>query len=214
MAYDLDEQEQLASLKAWWNAYGNLLTWVITIALAGYAGWNAWNYYQRSQALEASQLFEEVQKAATLKDVAKMQRAATDMESKYARTAYAQMSGLLAAKTAYEGNDLKAAKAQLQWVIDHAIDDEFKFIAKLRLAGVLLDEKAYDEGLKLMAGDFPAEFAVVAADRKGDLLMAQNKPAEARVAYQAALDKSDKKSPVRSLIQLKLDDLGGAKAAS
>ncbi len=215
MAYDLEEQEQLATFKAWWNQYGNLATWLLTIVLAGYAAWSGWNYYQRSQSTQASQLYAEQQNAVTAKDNSKVQRAATDMQERFSGTAYAQMSALVAAKSAFDANDLKAAKAQLQWVIDKGIDVEYKALAKIRLAGILLDEKSYDAGLALLAGDFPTQFAAEVADRKGDLLFAENKLAEARAAYSTALEKSEQKNPGRQLIQLKLDALGGsvAKAA-
>ena len=211
MAYDLEEQEQLASLKAWWNQYGNLLTWLLIIALAAYAGWSGWNYYQRTQAAQAGQLYEELQKAVTAKDNAKVQRAASDMAAKFGSTVYAQMAALAAAKTAFDANDLKTAKDQLQWVVDKG-SDEYKAIARIRLAGILLDEKAFDEGLKLLAGDFPQQFTGVVADRKGDILAAQGKTEDARAAYKLALDKTDEKNPARQLIQLKLDALGGAPA--
>jgi predicted negative regulator of RcsB-dependent stress response len=103
---------------------------------------------------------------------------------------------------------MKSAKAQLQWAVDHGAD-EFKAIAKVRLAGVLLDEKAYDDALKALAGEVPSQFVAAVADRKGDILVAQNKLAEARAAYQAALDATDKKSPGRQLIQLKFEAIGG-----
>ena len=214
MAYDLEEQEQLASLKAWWNQYGNLITWLLIIGLAAYAAWAGWNYYQRTQAAQAGQLYEELQKAAIAKDNAKVQRAATDMTAKFGSTAYAQMAALAAAKSAFDANDLKTAKAQLQWVADNASSSEYKAIAKIRLAGILLDEKAFEEGLKLLSGDFPEQFAGAAADRKGDILVAQSKIEDARAAYKLALDKTDEKNPARQLIQLKLDALGGAQAKS
>jgi predicted negative regulator of RcsB-dependent stress response len=212
MAYDLEEQEQLASIKAWWNQYGNLVTWLLIVALAAYAAWSGWNYYQRNQSMQASLLYDELQKSVIAKDNAKVQRAATDMQDKFGMTAYAQMGALAAARIAFDANDLKAAKAQLQWVISNGRDDEYKAIAKIRLAGVLLDEKAYDEGLKLLSGDLPPQFVSAAEDRKGDILVAQNKITEARAAYQAALDKADQKNPGRQLIQLKLDAIGGAPA--
>ncbi|HJV73786.1 MAG TPA: tetratricopeptide repeat protein [Noviherbaspirillum sp.] len=211
MAYDLEEQEQLATLKAWWNQYGNLVTWLLIIALAGYAAWSGWNYYQRNQAAQAAQLYGELQKAAASKDNAKVQRAASDMTAKFGRTAYAQMAAFVAAKSAFEADDLNAAKTQLRWVIDNG-NDEYKAIAKIRLAGVLLDEKSYEDGLKLLAGEFPEVFAGTVADRKGDILAAQTKIEEARAAYQLALEKTDEKNPVRQLIQLKLDAIGGAPA--
>ncbi len=212
MAFDLDEQEQLATLKDWWNKYGNLTTWVVIIALGAYAGWSGWNYYQRSQSLQASQLYDEQQKAVASKDNAKVQRAATDIEQKFGRTAYAGMAALSAAKVAFDANDLNTAKDQLQWVVDHGRSEDYKALARIRLAGILLDQKAYDDGLKVLAADLPAAFVSAAADRKGDILVAQNKLDEARAAYQLALDKMGSKNPGKELIQLKLDAIGGAPA--
>jgi predicted negative regulator of RcsB-dependent stress response len=208
MAYDLEEQEQLADLKAFWTKYGNVLSWVLIIALASYAGYNFWNHHQRTQAADASALYEEQQKSLGDKDNAKVQRIAADIESKFGGTAYGQMAALTAAKGAFDANDMKTAKTQLQWVVEHGTDD-YKSIAKLRLAGILLDEKAYDEGLKLLATEFVPQFAGAVADRKGDILVAQNKLAEARTAYQAALAAMDKKNPGRQLVQVKLESIGG-----
>lgn len=212
MAYDLEEQEQLDTLKAWWKQYGNLVTWLLVIALSAYAAWAGWTSYQRNQSNQASQLYDEMQKAVQAKDNAKVQRAANDLVEKFAKTPYAAMSALTAAKSAFDANDVKAAKTQLHWVVDHSSVDEYKSIAKIRLAGLALDEKAYDEGLSLLSGDFPAEFAGDVADRKGDIYLAQNKTTEARAAFQTALDKLKEKNPGRQLIQLKLDALGGAEA--
>ncbi|MGO0788897.1 YfgM family protein [Herbaspirillum seropedicae] len=209
MAYDLEEQEQLDSIKAWWAKYGNLVTWVLIIALAGYAGWTGWNTYQGRQSAQASVLYEEQQKSLAAKDNAKVQRAAADIQDKFSGTAYAQMSALVAAKSAFDANDADTAKKQLQWVIDHGRGKEYKAIAAVRLAGVLLDAKAYDEALKVLGGDYPAQFAGAIADRKGDVLLAQGKRDEARSAYKLALEKSDAKDPGRQLIQIKLDAIGG-----
>jgi predicted negative regulator of RcsB-dependent stress response len=208
MAYDLEEQEQLDSLKAFWTKWGNLLTWVLIAVLGAYAAYNYWNHMQRTQAVEASALYDQMQVALAAKDHIKVQRIAADVQTRYKRSSYAQMSALAAAKGAFEANDLKAAKAQLQWVIDNG-NDEYQSIAKLRLAGVLLDEKAYDEGLKLLATPILPSFKGEVADRKGDILVAQNKIAEARAAYQAALDAMDDKHPGRQLVVLKFEAIGG-----
>jgi predicted negative regulator of RcsB-dependent stress response len=213
MAYDLEEQEQIANFKAFWNRFGNLISWVLIIALGSYAGYNFWNSHQRGKAAEASGLYDGLAAAAQAGDNAKVQRMAADLESKYDGTAYAPMAALGAAKAAFDASDLKTAKAQLEWAAGHG-DDEIKSIARLRLSGVLLDEKAYDEALKVLNGDFLPQFAAEVADRKGDVLVAQNKLAEARAAYQAALDKMEKKNPGRQVVQIKLDAIGGAPAAA
>ena len=211
MAYDLEEQEQLESLKHWWRDNGNMVTWIAIVVLLAVAAWFGWKNWQRKQAGEASVLYEQVQKAVEGKDVEKIKRAAADMEDKFGGTAYAEMTALAAAKALYEANDVAAAKAQLQWAIDHARDDEYKALAKLRLAGLLLDEKAYDQGLALVSGEAAPAFAGLYADRRGDLLTAQNKIEDARAAYKLALEKfGPADAAARQIVQFKLDALGGA----
>ncbi len=212
MAYDLEEQEQLASLKAFWAKFGNLISWTIIAALASFAGYNFWKNSQKTESLQASQLYEEIRKPEVAKDAAKSLRVASDLQSKFGSSSYAAMGSMLAAKAAFDAKDLKGAKAQLQWVLDHSKEDEMKALAKIRIAGVLLDEKAYDEGLKILGTEFPEQFAGLVSDRKGDIFVAQNKIADARTAYQAALTKLDDKNPLRQMVQLKLDAIGGASA--
>jgi predicted negative regulator of RcsB-dependent stress response len=210
MAYDHEEQEQIASLKAWWDKYGNLVTWLVTAFLLAYASFTGWNYWQRSQAAKAAVLYEELVKAVESNDAAKRTRASADLKDKFSGTAYAQMGALIAARAAFDAADLKAAKGELLWVSENGKNDEFKAIARIRLAGVLLDEKAYDEGLKVLSVDFPDQFVALVADRKGDLYFALNKLEDARASYQTALDKTEVKNPARQLIQLKLDAVGGS----
>ena len=212
MAYDLEEQEQLDTLKAFWQKYGNLITWVLIVCLAGYAGYNFWKQRQTNQAAEASALYEEMGKQLAAKDTAKVQRIAGDIESKYESSIYAPMAALAAAKAAFDANDLKTAKAQLQWTVDHG-NAEYKSVARLRLSGLLLDEKAYDQALALLNADILPQFAGAAADRKGDILVAQNKLAEARTAYEAALAAMGEKNPGRQLVVLKLEAIGGTAPA-
>ncbi|NSX15696.1 YfgM family protein [Cupriavidus taiwanensis] len=210
MAYDLEEQEQLENLKAWWRQYGNALTWALIIALLAFAGWNGWKYWERKQAGEAAVLYEQVLKAAEARDVERIKRAATDLEGKFGRTAYGQMSALVASRVLYDAGDLTAAKSQLQWAIDHG-DEAYSHLARVRLAGVLLDEKAYDQGLALLKDEPPAAFVALYADRRGDLLAAQDKRDDARTAYRKALDKLGQAEPaMRQIIQFKLDALGTA----
>ncbi|SAK86707.1 tetratricopeptide repeat protein [Caballeronia ptereochthonis] len=205
-----DEQESIESVKAWWAKWGNATTWIVLVALVIAAGYNGWNFWQRRQAAEASVLYDHLQQAVNGNDQALVSRVAADMEDKFGGTAYAQMGALAAAKSLYTAGNTAGAKAQLQWAIDHAKDDEYKQIAKLRLALVLLDEKNYDAGLKLLA-DAPLDaFKGVIADRRGDLLAAQGKRDDARAAYKVALDTLPANdTSARQLIQFKLDALGG-----
>lgn len=212
MAYDHQEQEQLDTFKAFWSKYGSIITWVLIVVLGSYAGWNYWKAHQATKSVEASALYDELQNSLLANDNAKVQRVAGDIRTKYDSSPYAQMAALAAAKTAFEANDLKTAKTQLQWVRDNG-NDEYKSIAGLRLAGVLLDEKAYDEALKVVGGKFLPQFEAEVNDRKGDILVAQNKLKEARDAYVAAIAAMSAGSPGRQLVQVKLEAIGGTAPA-
>ncbi len=213
MAYDLEEQEQLAAIKAWWKQYGNLVTWIIIVALVAYTAWTFWGNHQRKQAEQASQLYYEMQGAVQSNDNERAQRIASDMQEKFGSTAYASMTNLIAARIAYDFKDADVAQKRLKWIVDNGNGDGYKSIARLRLAGILLDGKKYDEAQAVLATKFPDAFASMAEDRRGDVYYAQDKLDAAKAAYQSALTKAEANDPGKVLIQLKLDDLGGAAAA-
>jgi predicted negative regulator of RcsB-dependent stress response len=213
MAYDLQEQEQLAAMKAWWDKYGNFILTAATLVLLAIAAYNGWRWYERREAAQAAVLYDEMKSAVDVNNVAKIKEVAGSLLERYPRTVYAAMAALHAARANHESNDMAAAKAQLRWVIEKSGHPEFTLIARVRLAGVLLDEKAYDEALKLVSGDVPAAQATAFADRRGDILLAQGKPAEARAAWQQALAKADPQHPLRNIIQLKIDALPPAAAS-
>jgi predicted negative regulator of RcsB-dependent stress response len=210
MAYDLQEQDQLDAFKAFWNRYGNLILAGVTVVLLVVAGWRGWGWWQQKQASEAAAVYEQLREAVERKDVNKVKQASGQLFESYSSTVYGSMGALVAARAYHDAGDLKAAKAPLQWAVDKAKDPEHRLIARLRLAGILLDEKAYDEGLKLLAAEEAGRYAGSVADRRGDLLLAQGKRDEARAAYKDALAKLEPGSALLPMVRMKLDALGGA----
>jgi predicted negative regulator of RcsB-dependent stress response len=211
MAYDLQEQEQIDAVKAWWSRYGTLIMATVVACLLTIAAFQGWRYYRHQQSLAAVTLYEQLAQAERANEHKRVRDIAAQITDKYARTPYAAMAALSAARANFETGDLAASKAQLQWVIEHAREEELQDVARLRMAGVLLDEKKYDEALAVVDGKHGEPFAGLFADLKGDILLAQGKRADARGAYQLALAKSDVKSPYRPTIQAKLDALGEKK---
>lgn len=207
---DLEEQEQLAQLKSWWETYGGMVVMGLVLAAVVFSGWQGWRYWQERQSTEASNLFETLGKAMQGSEPKAVRDAAGELLEKYPRTLYASMGALGSARYFFEKADLKSAKAQLQWVIDKTNSDEFRDVARLRMANVLLDEKAYDEGLKVLEEKHGEAFDAQFATLKGDLLVAKGQPAEAKAAYKVALEKADKKNTgAHDSIQMRLDALGG-----
>ena len=210
MALDLEEQEQLSAIKSWWSQYGRLAMITVVGGLLAVGGIRGWHYYQGSQSAAAVTLFAQQQAAERASDHKKVRDIAAEIINRYGSTAYATLSALSAAKSDFDTGDLASAKTRLQWVIDKAREEEARDVARLRLARILHDEKKADEALKLLEAKHADSFAGLYADLKGDLLVAQGKREEARAAYQLALDRSDAGSPMRQIIQLKLDAVGGA----
>ncbi|MFZ4285485.1 YfgM family protein [Variovorax sp. HJSM1_2] len=205
---DLEEQEQLDQLKHFWKQYGNLITWILIVAMAGYASWNFYNYWERKQSAQAAALYDEVARAAGAGDTAKLERAFGDMKDKFGSTAFAGQAGLVTGKVMFEKGNADAAKAALTWVSEKASDDGYKAVARLRLAGVLIQSKAYDEAAKVLAESVPAQYAPLVADRQGDLLSAQGKTAEAVAAYKKAYEGMQDTDDYRRLVEVKLNALG------
>lgn len=205
---DLEEQEQLDQLKHFWKQYGNLITWVIIAVLALFASWNFYNYWQRSQATQAAAMFDEVERVVNSADQAKIDRAFSDMKERFASTTYAQQAGLMVAKQYFALGNPEAAKKALTWVADKSADKGYQAIAKLRLAGILGETKAFDEALQLLGGPFPAEFEALVADRKGDIFALQAKSAEALAEYKKAYKGLDDRVEYRRLVEVKLNALG------
>jgi predicted negative regulator of RcsB-dependent stress response len=206
---DLDEQEQLDQFKHFWKQYGNLITWVLIAVLGAFAAWNAYDYWQRSQATQAAAMFDEVERSIASGDVTKVERALNDMNAKFGSSPYAQQAGLLAAKTFYEKGNLDASKKALATVAEKSSDAGYQAIAKLRLANAFIEAKSYDEAMKQLSGTFPKEFEPLAADRRGDVLALQGKPAEAKAEYVKAYKGFEERSAYRRLVEVKLNALGG-----
>ena len=210
MALDLEEQEQVAELKAWWTQYGNLVVSTITAAAIAFAGWQVWRWYERGQASQAGVLYDTLARAANAGDAKALRDAAGALIENYPRTLYASMGAFNAARFYFDRKDLKSAKAQLQWVVDNARQDEFRDMARLRLAAILLDEKAFDDALKLLDASHDASFDAQYAAAKGDVLVAKNQADGARAAYRVALEKAGAgNTPFRESVRMRLEALGG-----
>ncbi len=205
--YDLEEQEKIDALKAWWKQWGPTVMAAVAVFVVTYAGVNWWRSHQAGIAAEAATLYAELQKE---KDAKKAQSQAKAIIDKYANTAYAARAALVAAKASFEAGDLAGAQFQLEWVVGNAKEKELQAVARLRLAAVLAEQKKFDEALRALEASSEESFRSAAATLKGDILVAQGKPSEARAAYRAALDKPDSAAD-RQALEMKLEMLGEAK---
>lgn len=212
--YDLEQQEQLDQVKHFWKQYGNLITWLLVLVLGAYAAWMGYQYWQQQKATGASSLYEELDLAATSGNADKAALAFADLKSKYAGTTFTEQGALLAAKVAMDHQKTDQSQADLQWLVDNGKNAALVAVARLRLAGIQMDAKQFEQALKTISADVPAEFAALVQDRRGDILLAQGKKDEATKAYLAAWNGLDATVEYRRFVDGKLTALGQAPSPS
>lgn len=209
MALDLEEQEQLDEFKAWWKANGTWIITGLTVFLVAVAGWRGWQTWTHKQAAESSLLFDRAMQAAMMNDTKAVKDATGQIMENYGRSGYAAPAAWLAGRLNHETGDLKSAAAQYEYALEHAKGEGQVQLARLRLAAIRLDAKDYPGALKLLEETHDAAFAGLYANLKGDVLAAQGRAQEARAAYKLAAEKLGDKSPLKPLVEIKLDGLGG-----
>lgn len=207
---DLEEQEQLEQVKAFWARWGTLVTAALVIVLGGYLAWIGWNAWQRDQAGKAGAMYDELERAVRAGDAAAGTRIFTDIRDRYPRTVFAAQAGLESARLALGKGQRDEARGALAWVADSAGETGLRDTARLRLAGLLAEDGKADEALKQLDAVQGAEFQALAADRRGDILKGQGKADEARAAYRKAWDALDPKVDYRRVVEAKLDLAGAA----
>ena len=207
MAYDLEEQEQLDEFKAWWKQNGKMVTSLLVAVLVGYAAFQGWHFYQNKQSVEASTQYQELL-VVDEKDLKIIQAKSAMLMESFSGTPYAGRAALFAAKANYQANEVKSAKAQLDWSIKNAKETSVSALSSLQLANILAEEKDFEGALKLLNAAHDAGFDGLFADLKGDVLVSLGKNVEAKEAYQQALIKLEPKGKFRALTQQKLESLG------
>ena len=206
---DLEEQEQIEQLKAFWAQYGNAITWGLIAIFAAFAAWNGYQYWQRQQAQQASALYDEVERMVGSGDPAKLGRAFEDMKNRYPGTVYAQQAALLVAEVSVAGGRLDDAKGPLRWAAEQGKDSAIAAVARLRLASVQIESKDFDGAIAVLATE-PAdsEYQGLFQDRRGDALAAKGDKAGAIESYKKVLGNTSANPDLQRLVRIKLNGLG------
>ena len=206
--YDLEEQERIAELKAWWEDNRWFVIGAIVAFILGVVGYRGWTHWSAQQAESASAAFEPVSKAVKAKDAKAIEESAKAVMQSHPRSFYAADAALHAAKAAFDAGKTAEAREKLDWVVKNG-PRELQGVARLRLAAVLMDEKKYPEALGTLDANKDEAFVALVADLRGDIMLAQGRLDEARAAYKLAIDKAEPRNPVKNTAEVKLNALGG-----
>lgn len=211
--YDLEEQEQISELKAWWAQHGSKVSTLAVVAALASVGWQGWQWYQNRNAAEAGAMYFAVEQAADRQDAQKARDAAGQLIGQQAGTAYAQLGALVSAGVQFDKAELDNARAQLEWAATSGKDPLLRDLARLRLAAVLLQKGEHDAALARLEAAPAEAYKPRFADLRGDVLAAAGRLSEARAAYQAAIDAfgvADAPNNVlREVVRVKLESLEG-----
>ena len=207
-SYDFEEQERIAELKAWWEDNRWYVIGAIIAAIAAFAGFRAWQYWSASQEADAAAMYRPVEAAAKAKDGKALSQTTAKLVGSHPRSFYASQAALMLARAEFDANNLDEARKQLEWVMNNGVE-EHRGIGRIRLAAVLMDQKKYDDALRTLDGNSDPAFAAMAADLRGDVMLAQGRMDEARSAYKVAVEKAGARNPVKGIAETKLQALGG-----
>jgi len=205
------EEEQVEQLRKWWQKNGKTVLLALIVGLSALGATRYWMSQQESERVQASAIYDTLLAALEQNDAAVVTEQGGTLLSHYSSTPYAALAALALAKVKYEQGDATSAESYLRWVLDKQDDEGMKHIARLRLARVMLDGGRASAALDLLTGVNPGEFGAAYEELRGDIYVALNKPEEARRAYLAARTATGRVADPR-LLQMKLEDVGGAEA--
>ncbi len=208
MAYDLQEQESLDELKAWWEKWGNLVLSVITVVCLAFAGYNGMKWWQRHQAQEASLAYSSLQTAIMQQsEVSSVEKIVDALIADAGSTVYGPMGALSASRYLESKGETAKAQELLHWVVTESDRMEYQTVARVRLAGFLIDDKKYEEAVSILSAAQPTDRQVALVnDRLGDAYFAKGDIVNARRVWEEAL-KHPIDPALMGFVQLKLQAL-------
>lgn len=207
-AFDLEDQETLDEIKAWWKQYGLWVKLGIGALLLVAVGAATWSWWQKSQRNAAGGLYFQLEAAFDSRDTVKVRQLADQLAAEHPRSPYTPRAQMLAARRDFEAGKMAEAEKRLHAVVADAGEPMLRDMARLRLSAVLLDERKHEEALKVLDKPELPQNGRLFEDRRGDILIGLGKPAEARKAWQTAYDGATRDTAFQAWIQLKLDSLG------
>lgn len=204
MISDLSDKEQIEVFKKWWRDYGRSITCAVVVGLLIGLGWRYWHQHQAHYAQQASTIYYQLQVANQQNQTAQVQSLTSQLMQQYARTPYASLAALFAAKQAVSQNHYADALQQLQWVMQHSRLSSIKQIARLRAARVLLAQQQSQAALQLLQHVDDVAYQPLIDHVKGDIYAAMGNGAAAQQAYQTAQNEAHAAGIVDPVLQMKV----------
>lgn len=203
------EDQQIAAIKKWWKENGASLLLGLGIGVGALLGWREYLAYQTNHSAEASDLYQAVQTQVSSNRLDDVHVSKADLiRNDFSDTPYAALVSMSQAKYEYEHGEIESALMHLRWASDNSTETDVQHVAKLRLARILIAQKKYDEAETILLASHPAGFTAGYEELKGDLYLAKGEIAQARVAYDKAINAAG--GGASRWLRLKRQDLGSS----
>lgn len=206
------EEEQIDAIKRWWKENGRSIVLGFVLGIGGIGGFRYWQNNVEEQAKIASMHFEEVI-ALSAKDKKEFNAKVTAVEEQHKGKSYADLSAFVAAKKLVDEKDYKAAKQQLEWLVQNSSDKAFEHIARIRLVKVMLQLNETKEALGLIKNVKSTGFESTYAELRGDVYATLHEYSKAKAEYQAALNKLNSGDRRGVAIEMKSNNLPVSKTS-
>ncbi len=204
--FEKTEEETIQEIKDWWKENGRAVIAGIVIGIGGIVGVRYWFSYQTDLQQEASLVYGEVQQAIRSNNTKQADSKSEVLLQKYGATSYATLGALAMAKLKMEAEQPAEAERYLRWALDNSHEEEYRHLARQRLARLLISLQKPGQAERLLQDIEEGGYASIYAEIRGDMLLAQGKPMEAQSHYQSALTGAS--NPLRrQLLEMKLNDL-------
>ncbi len=202
----VSDKEQAEMIRKWWRENGKFIIFSVIITVALSYGWNHWKELKNQRTAAASTLYEQMLTNADSQSD-ESEKDAMNLLSTYPKTPYASLAAFFLAKNAISQNKLDIAMQKIDWILKHTNNKDFKQIAKIRKARILLSLKKYNESLALLSVVESNAYLPLINEIKGDIYLAKGENNQAAAAYQNALNMIKKDAPNRSLLEMKFNQI-------
>ena len=207
MSEQLTDDEQVEALKKWWKENGTAIIVGIVIGVGAIIGVWKWTEYTETRSLAASALYDEFVTAIT-DDKLDAGSSYESLKKDYEGTSYAALAALRMAAVDYGKDKADNAVEHLRWAATHPGHDSIEYIARVRLAKMLVSKDQLDEAEKLLKDVSEPAFEAQYAALRGDIHIKRGNIEQARSSYKLALASTSLSGKQREYVQMKLDDLG------
>jgi len=193
MREDLEQQEQMAALKAFWGTYGKLISLTLSMIILVSASFTAWDFYKQSRLKKASELLLSLEQNIENQKIESAILIIDELEKSFPNFLQRGLGGLILSKALVFDDRKDDAEVQLRKLINHK-DLGIYWVARIRLAGLLLDMNKPAEAIDILPESSPENWSGIVNDRRGDVFLALGKKDNARGAWIKALEAYSKDS--------------------